>query len=171
MHFIESSAKKFTLAFPDVFYADGILESFLEIITNLIERDELLEESLNVKFVNGRPDQKVITRLNLRDHVCYSPEGLLFREKLKELSQVDAILFIQRAAGSCCVPDTFYDYLALNKRILAVVPNPVAYEEIAKKKSGLYVANFRNRAHVTEMLLKIYENWRQAHKVVYSSAA
>ena len=165
-----SFSKKFTLAHPDVFYTNGILESFLEVTANLIETGKISKENFVMKFVNGRPEQKVVDRLNLQDNLKYSGESLSFQERLRQLEDSEAVLFIQRGTGNNYVSEKFYELLTLNKKVLAVVPNPIAYEEIANRDPDVYVADINNQAQIAEMFLKMYRAWeKEAEPVLYSS--
>jgi len=74
-------------AHPDVFYTNGILESFLEMTTNLIETGRLSKENFVIKFVNGRPEQKVVEGLNLQDNLRYSSRKPRFSGKVKRASR------------------------------------------------------------------------------------
>ena len=163
---------KFTLAPPDVFYTNGILESFLEMTADLIESGQISKKNFVMKFVNGRPEPKVVEALNLQDNLQYAGENLSLQERLRELADSEAVLFIQRGVGNSYVSEKFYELLTLNKKVLTVVPNPIAYEEISNKDQDVYVAHIKNQAQIAEMFLKMYADWGKAQEaVLYSSAA
>jgi len=162
--------RKFTLAHPDVFYINGTLESFLERIANLIETGRISKENFVMKFVNGRPEQKVVEGLNLQDNLKYSGESLSFQERRRQLADSEAVLFIQRGTGNSHVSEKFYELLTLNKKVLAIVPNPIAYEEIVNRDQDVYVADINNQAQISEMFLKMYGAWeKETEAVLYSS--
>jgi len=52
-------------------------------------------------------------------------------------------LFIQKGTGNNYVPEKFYGLLTLNKKVLAVVPNPIAYEEIANRDGDVYATHIK----------------------------
>ena len=163
---------KFTLAHPDVFYTNGILESFLEMTANLIKSGQISKKNFVMKFVNGRPEPKVVEALNLQDNLQYAGENLSFQERLSELADSEAVLFIQRGTGNSYVSEKFYELLTLKKKVLTVVPNPIAYEEISNRDQNVYVANIKNQAQIAEMFLKMYADWEKEQEAVfYSSAA
>ena len=139
---------KFTLAHPDVFYTNGILESFLEMTADLIETRRISKENFVMKFVNGRPEPKVVEALNLQDNLLYTGENLPFQERLRELADSEAVLYIQRGTGNGYASEKFYELLTLNKKVLAVVPNPIAYEEISNKDKDVYVAHIKDQAQI-----------------------
>jgi hypothetical protein len=161
--------EKFTLAHPDVFYTNGILESFLEMTANLIAHGDIPGEKFVMKFVNGRPEQKVVETLNLEDNMQYTGENVSPQERLRELADSEAVLFIQRGTGDSYISEKFYELLTLKKKVLAVVPNPVAYEEIANRDGDVYVAHIKNQAQITEMFLKMYADWEKEEEMVFYS--
>ncbi len=164
--------RKFTLAHPDVFYTNGILESFLEMTANLIANDDIPGEKFVMKFVNGRPEQKFLETLNLEDNMQYTGENVSRQERLRELADSEAVLFIQRGVGNSYISEKFYELLTLKKKVLAVVPNPIAYEEITNREVDVYVAHIKNQAQIAEMFLKMYTDWeKEEEMVLYSSAA
>ncbi len=166
-----SSPKKFTLTHPDVFYTNGILESFLEMTADLIETSRISKENFMMKFVNGRPEPKVVEVLNLQDNLLYAGEDLSFQERLIELADSEAVLFIQRGTGNGYVSEKFYELLTLGKKILAVVPNPIAYEEISNRDQDIYVAHIKNKAQIAEVFLKMYADWQKEQELVFYSKA
>ncbi len=163
---------KFTLSHPDVFYTNGILESFLETTANLIANGDILRENFVMKFVNGRPEQKVVDKLNLQNNLQYTGENLSFKERLSELGDSNAVLFIQRGAGTPYVSEKFYEILALRKKVLAVVPNPMAYEEIEVEDPDVYVAHIKDKTQIADTFLQMYRDWEwEEESLLYSSAA
>jgi len=161
--------RKFTLAHPDVFYTNGILESFLEMTANLIANGDIPREKFVMKFVNGRPDQKVLETFNLEDNMQYTAENVSRQERLRELADSEAVLFIQRGSGNGYISEKFYELLTLQRKILAVVPNPIAYEEIANRDGDVYIAHIKNQAQIAEMFLKMYKDWEKEEDMVFNS--
>jgi len=112
-----------------------------------------------------------VEALNLQDNLEYSGENLSFQERLRDIADSEAVLFIQRGTGNSYVSEKFYEIVTLKKKVLAVVPNPIAYEEIANRDSDVYVANIKNQAQIAEMFLKMYGDWeKEEETVLYSKS-
>ncbi len=122
-----------------------------------------------MKFVNGRPEQKFLERLNLEDNMQFTGENVSRQERLRELADSEAVLFIQRGMRNSYISEKFYELLTLKKKILAVVPNPIAYEEIANRDGAVYVAHIKNKAQIAEMFLKMYTDWEKEEEMVFNS--
>ncbi len=45
--------------------------------------------------------------------------------------------------------------------MLAVVPNPVAYEEYASVENGVYIVENRNQANIAKTFLQLYRDWKE----------
>ena len=96
----------------------------------------------------------------------YTGENVSRQERLRELADSEAVLFIQRGTGDSCISEKFYELLTLKKKVLAVVPNPIAYEEITNREVDVYVAHIKNQAQIAEMFLKMYKDWEKEEEMV-----
>lgn len=151
---------KFILSHVDAFYSSGVLETFLSGVADLIAADVVSKEDFEIRFINGEPDKRLIEQLNLQGNVVYARLPSTFKENMSYLTQSTAILFIQRGACNGYIPERFFEFLTLRKRILALVPNPVAYQEYTLGNEDIYVADIQNYAGILSCFLQMYQDWQ-----------
>ena len=156
---MELEDRKFVLGVPDSFHSKGTLESFLVTVSEQVENGLLAEGEFELQFINGMAYEELIEKLNLQGFVSEGRENLSPRQVLEQLTHCTAILYIQSAEGDKLIPEKFYDYLALRKYILALVPNSGAFEELVSSEAELFLADIRNYVAISETFLKMYSHW------------
>lgn len=157
----EGHRGKFILAHADALYSNGILESFLSGLANLLELQAIERDGIEIRFLNGEPDRRLVRELGLEENVVYTRILSKFGSTLSCLAQSDALLFIQRGACNGYIPEKFFQLLTLRTRVLAVVPNPLAYEEYASVENGVYIVENRNQANIAKTFLQLYRDWKE----------
>ncbi|RMF61136.1 MAG: hypothetical protein D6743_13955 [Calditrichaeota bacterium] len=146
----------------DAFYSNGILESFLRMISESQRTGEISPEHFGLHFINGHPDRRLITSLQLRAMTTYSRTARSSRAQAIARQRGSGILFIQRAAGNGFIPDRFFRYLSLGKPVLALVPNPIVYHDRIPECYRVYVADVREYVAMRDAFLRMYRDWLTA---------
>lgn len=157
----EGHRGKFVLAHADALYSNGILEGILSGLANLLELQAIERDEIEIRFLNGEPDRHLVRELGLEGNVVYTRILSKFDSTLSWLAQSDALLFIQRGACNGYIPEKFFQLLTLRTRVLAVVPNPIAYEEYASGGDGVYVVENRNQANIANTFLQLHRDWKE----------
>jgi len=151
---------KFRLSHLDAFYSNGILESFLTALSGMIAAGEVVAGEIELEFINGEPDRNRVRKLGLEDLVLYTNAPRTYQAQVSCLSNSTTILFIQRGAYNGYVPEKFFELLTVRKPILALVPNPVAYQEYVAQDSSLHVVNNRLAHEASVAFLEMYRAWK-----------
>lgn len=157
----EGHRGKFVLAHADALYSNGILEGILSGLANLLELQAIERDEIEIRFLNGEPDRHLVRELGLEGNVVYTRILSKFDRTLSWLAQSDALLFIQRGACNGYILEKFFQLLTLRTRVLAVVPNPIAYEEYASGGDGVYVVENRNQANIANTFLQLHRDWKE----------
>jgi len=156
-----TTLSKFRLSHLDAFYSNGILESFLTALSRMISAGEVPASEIELEFINGEPDRNTVRKLWLEGSVIYTNAPRTYRSQVNYLSKASAILFIQRGAHNGYVPEKFFELLTVRKPILALVPNPIAYEDYVAQDPALHVVSNRQTQEISAAFLEMHRAWKE----------
>lgn len=127
------------------------------------EKAVTLEKRFSMKLwsvVSDRLKSTIIENSELRNHIVFS--GYLSHQaSMKELARVDILVVLLAGNYPHVVPQKLYNYLALKKPILAVVPPDGRAAQIIKEtKSGIVVSPNDSDA-IAEHLLELHKSWEK----------
>ncbi len=147
----------------DEFYSNGFLESSLKAIAELVAERAIPIDDIKIELACEllRPDTLDELR---RQGIDVSERGHSRKRTSKDLETPsirfgNVTLFVQRGAWNGYVPERFFELLTRGTKILAMVPNPVAYEEYCFTNSDVYVVRNTDYCGLKAEIKKLYDDW------------
>ena len=145
----------------DEFYSNGFLEDFLKAISDLITCGDIPGKDLEIELVGEHLQEFWLRSLGLHEVVVKTKSKARSGPPPADEAdcQAGAVLFVQRGAWNGYVPERFFELQTLGTRVLAMVPNPVAYEEYCFINSNLYVVGNKDFTGLKKAIAKLYQDW------------
>jgi len=156
----ESSSGKFIITYAGSLYGRRKVDIFIYAIKELLEENEDLSGKLNIKFVGGvLPAERLAHQLGL-DQVVTTSGWVTHQEAWGYLADSDALLFILGTGKLDEEASTgkLFEYLAIGKPVLALVPEGVASNIIRDANVGI-VVNPENKQAIKQAVSKMYDRW------------
>ncbi len=156
----------FNVVYTGNFYSDYNPLSFLKSIQGLLERNE--DSNIRITFVgsgsiwlrdyldNEESDLKRIApHLELKDFVDHS--------KLLELyEQADLLLLVLPKYMDYCVPGKLFEYLRVEKPIMAIIPPQGEAAKIISRTQSGYVVDPDDHEKISSKFQMIYSKWKNS---------
>jgi len=153
-------SKKFTLTFTGLFYNTFRPKALLQAVSELIAKGKIDRDKIKIKFVGGNS----FSDLDYKDkfEICEFTGFLPRIKALKHAAESNALLLLLSSErGKDVIPSKIFEYLALKKPILGIVPiNGEVANIIRKTRSGI-VADFDNVNEIKRAILELYNKWQK----------
>jgi glycosyltransferase involved in cell wall biosynthesis len=157
----EQKNRKFTIVHTGSFLGLRTPKFFLNALKLLLDETPSLRKDIEVIFA-GRletKDKKVVCDLGLED-VVKLVGYVSHQEALLLLSNSDVILLILASVETGVYPGKIFEYLAVGRPVLALVPqNGIAAELIEKSKTGAIVDS-EQVTSIKDAICRMYERYK-----------
>lgn len=153
--------KKLVLTHAGSFYGQRTPREFLQALNSLIRSNLIGKNEIEINFLGPKPSIKGLSDFNLQLSSIKFWGYRSHRQALQQLSQSTALILIQSEEGYRCIPGKTYEYLALGKPILAIVPEFSAVKKLLKEKDGIYFADINNIETIRQTLYRLYRDWKR----------
>ena len=159
---VNRKSHKFTIVHTGSFFALRAPKYFLKALRLLLDEIPSLKEDIEVVFA-GRleaRDERIIHDLGLED-VVKLMGYISHQEAISLLSNSDVILLILASAESSVYPGKIFEYLAIGKPVLALVPpDGISAGLIRKTKTGV-VVNPEDVTTIKNEIRRMYEQYKK----------
>lgn len=154
---------KFTITYTGSLYGRRNPQSLFEAIESLINSGNISARELHLRFVGrfGQEVEEMIEKTSFRDSietVPYVPHEV----SIRYLMESDAVLLIVDEAKESneIVPGKVYEYLGVNKPIIAIAPEESAIASLLNETGCGKIAHQSNVKRISEILLEYYHSWK-----------
>lgn len=158
----EDRSRRFRIVHAGTFYGQRTPEPFLRALAGLLQGAELSASDVAVEFIGSSPPRDLLRTLRLHD-VVHNHGQVAHRVALRTLQEATVLLLVQSPEGPRCIPGKTYEYLALGKPLLALVPRPSAVEDLLHNLPGVYLADFTDAREVAAALRRVHRIWQRGH--------
>jgi glycosyltransferase involved in cell wall biosynthesis len=156
---------RFVLAFAGMFYGSFRPTRLIEAVSGLIDQGRVDARSVAIRFVGAnRPED-----LGCPDRygICEFTGFVSHRKALGYLIAADALLLLlSKDRGEHVIPSKTFEYLAIGKPILALVPENGDLAAIIRRCRAGLVADFENLSAIRSSFLELFQAWRQDRPVL-----
>ncbi|MFQ5706396.1 MAG: glycosyltransferase [bacterium] len=159
----KSKSAKLVLTHAGSFYGHRVPDVFLQALAQLLQAGKIKAAEIEIQFVGSQPSQRLLKCLGIEHLVTYSDAFVSHKQALAKLRACTAPVLMQSNEGRRCIPGKVYEYLALHKRIVALVPRPSAVASLLQSMPGVYLAEFNNKQETTDIILKLFDDWKNAN--------
>jgi glycosyltransferase involved in cell wall biosynthesis len=155
---------KFNIVYGGTFSSHTWPQNFLKALTALVNEKPSLEEKIRVFFIGNSATPKVLSLVEqtaLKRMVRLIPY-LPHDELILYLHGADVLLLLIGPTPRADFLHTgkIFEYIAIGKPILAIVPPEGAAAQLIRKTRTGFVANSSNIEEVKEMIKALYEKWK-----------
>ncbi len=154
---------QFNLVYTGSLYNQRSAKDVLHALKNIFERKELLQEQISLWLIgsDGLDTARYIDELGLSECVNlvkYLPHA----EVIPYQQAADALLLIigKTPRSEIILTGKLFEYLALKKPILAIIPPGAAHNLLEDACTGLIVSP-DSVVDVEQAILKLYSQWRE----------
>lgn len=152
-------SSKFTMSYLGIFYSEHNPYLFFDALKSCIEKYPYIRKNILLKII-GNGDCKTLeylNKMNLQDIVEITGR-LKHDEAIQNAKSSDLLLLLMgksKKTNRGWIPSKLFEYLAIKKPILAVVPEGDASQIIKKTKSG-YVVTSNNINKIENIIRNEY---------------
>ncbi len=165
----QSSNQTFTIGYMGAFYGDRCPDAFFTSIEQLIDERRIEATQIRIKFVSNLkllPDKfrhiRAITDLK---PLCSQ------KEALKIISDASTLLvMVEEEMKDHIVNAKIFDYMALQKPILAIIPKTGVCSEYLRPLPSVYIASPSSLPEIKQSIIKLYDDWKQNKVKVHNPA-
>ena len=166
----ETQPETFVLAFAGLFYGSFRPGYLIEAVGELISEGRVDPRAIQIQFIGAnQPDDA-----GCRDHygICKFTGFVPHRTALKYLIAADALLLLlSEDRGEHVIPSKTFEYLAIGKPILALIPERGDLAGIIHRAGAGLVADFNDTRTIKAAYLKLYRAWQQKKTILYPDAS
>ncbi|MBK7987082.1 MAG: glycosyltransferase [Ignavibacteria bacterium] len=153
-----------TITYTGSMYGRRNPATLFQAIEQLIRDGQIQAERFRLRFIGrmGAEVMEMIEKTSFRDSIDIVPY-VPHRESIRALQQADVTLLIVDEAKESAeiVPGKVFEYIGVNKPILALAPREgAAAQHILDSKSG-WVVNQQDIQHIAKILLHIVTSFEQ----------
>lgn len=156
-------ADTFLTVFTGLFYDSFRPKGFIQAVSQLIADGSIPKDEVQILFVGSNRSDGLdrVDEYGICEFVGFLPR----KQVLKILHVADVLLLLlSKERGAGVIPSKTFEYLAVSKPILALVPeNSDAAEIVQKSGSGL-VADFGDVGKMQSAFLELYRRWKSKKK-------
>lgn len=151
----------FTIAYMGAFYGGRYPDTFFQSVSELIEEKKIDAAHTRIRFVSN------LTALPHRWIHPLSPITELRplcsqREALRQISDASALLvMVEEEMKEKIVNAKIFDYMALQKPILAVIPKDGVCADYLRPLSFAHLVSPSSIADLKKVILQLYEDWKK----------
>ena len=154
---IYPSNEKFKMVFAGTFYGKLKPDLFLTILSRLVEEGNI-ERDFEIYFVGS--NKNFVIPKNLQSHIQFIPK-VPYDEAIGYMKTADCnLLFCPPFDTKGRYTGKLFDYLSVERPILALIDKEDVGAELIREHDGGEVADFYNEAEIESAFKKIYNNWK-----------
>lgn len=150
--------EKFTVTFSGLFYGSFRPDHLLKAVNTLISEGEIPKKTVSLRFIgaNSIHDLKEPDKYELCEFTGFIPH-----EQATQLAgQSDVLLLLlSRERGKDVIPSKTFEYMAMKKPVLAIVPVGGDVAKIIRETGIGLVADFENIHDITHAFFQMYQQW------------
>ena len=150
--------EKFTVTFSGLFYGSFRPDRFLKSVNALIDGGEIPRQSVCLRFVgaNSPSDLREPDKHQLCEFTGFIPHA----RALDLAGRSDALLLLlSRQRGRDVIPSKTFEYMALKKPVLALVPPDGDAAGIIRETGIGVVVDFESVPDIMQACLRMYRQW------------
>ena len=147
---------KFHLLHMGTLYGNRNADYLLKAVKHLTEKNQIPAREIKLEFV-GSPGS---SDSSYKDVVINRNLYLNHSECLKVLNAADVAVLIQSNEGRTGIPAKTFEYLAMQKPILALIPNNSMLTEILSQLQVKTICPFDDINAIADAILFLYRNWK-----------
>ncbi len=160
---------KFTVTFSGLFYGSFRPDHLLRVVNILIEQERIQRDTVCLRFIGANSPR------DLREPdphgICEFTGFLPHKQALKLARQSDALLLLlSRERGKDVIPSKTFEYMALKKPVLAVVPDDGEVAKIVRETGIGLVADFDDVHQIEQAFCQMYQQWATGSLSIHPSA-
>ena len=150
--------EKFTITFSGLFYGSFRPDHLLKAVNSLIDEGQIQRRTVCLRFIGANSPHDL--REPDKYEVCEFKGFLPHEQALHLAGQSDALLLLlSRERGKDVIPSKTFEYMALKKPVLALVPSDGDAAGIIRKVGIGVVADFENVSEIRQAYLHMYQKW------------
>lgn len=150
--------EKFTLTFSGLFYGSFRPDPLLKAVNNLIAEGKMQSQTVCFRFVGANTPQDL--REPDRYGICEFTGFVPHERALRLAGQSDVLLLLlSRERGKDVIPSKTFEYMALKKPVLAIVPSDGDAAKIIRETGIGLVADFENMSDIADAFFQMYQQW------------
>jgi glycosyltransferase involved in cell wall biosynthesis len=154
----EQRKGKFTLTFSGLFYGSFRPDHLLKALNTLIEAGKIQRETVCLRFIGANFPHDL--REPDKYGVCEFTGFLPHDEALHLARQSDVLLLLlSRERGKDVIPSKTFEYMALKKPVLALVPDDGVVARIVLETGIGMVADFDDTHAIMNAYFNMYQQW------------
>jgi glycosyltransferase involved in cell wall biosynthesis len=155
--------KKFTIVHNGMFYSERTPQTFLQAVHKLVVQKKIDKDKLFCVFSYTESEdnwKEYVKNLDLKKNVHFQG-NLTHLESLKSANKADILLLVVGASEKNMNVYTgkIFEYLRLNKTILALSPKNSVVEELLTETGRGYNVPFSDVDQIASCLLMLYKKW------------
>lgn len=168
--FIELKAQKFdkfTLLYSGTFYGDYNPLDFLKALKQLYEENAEVKKNIQFIFIGTMDNdaKNLLSNTGLIKFISSPIRYLPYKENLTHMKGADVLILILNENLKASIPGKLYEYLAVRRPILAIIPEGPAAELIRKTKTGVVVVP-KDMSGIKSQILEFYEQYKKNKTVM-----
>jgi glycosyltransferase involved in cell wall biosynthesis len=160
----------FILSFSGLFYGSFRPDNLLKAVHTLIDAGQVERQKICLRFIgaNGPHDLREPDKYGICEFTGFLPHD----QALHLAGQADALLLLlSRKRGRDVIPSKTFEYMALKKPVLALVPADGDVAGIVRETGIGVVADFDNIRDIASAFLHIYQQWMSRALSISSDAS
>lgn len=148
--------KEFTLVYAGTFYGKRKPDVFFQVLKDLIQHRKI-DKHLKIKFIGSNHNFNIPVELN--QFVEFVP-SVSYHESIEFIKNADCNLLFNPPLGTKGqFSGKIFDYISVEKPILAMVDKDDVAAELIREHNAGIVCDFYNKKEIENALLEIYQNW------------
>ena len=149
---------KFTICFSGLFYGNFRPDNLLKAVNALIDEGKIQRETVCLRFIGANSPRDL--REPDKHEICEFTGFLPHARALQLAGQSDALLLLlSRERGKDVIPSKTFEYMALKKPVLALVPADGDSARIVRETGIGVVADFESVPDTRQAYLQMYQQW------------
>ncbi len=150
--------EKFTVAFSGLFYGSFRPDPLLKAVNHLIAEGNIDRQTVCLRFIGANAPHDL--REPDKYGICEFTGFLPHERALHLAGQSDVLLLLlSRERGKDVIPSKTFEYMALRKPVLAVVPSDGHVTDIIRETGIGPVADFDTPSDIKHAFLQMYRQW------------
>jgi len=159
--------RTFTIVHAGTFYGNRNVNNLASAINVLLQQGKISPDKFRIEFIGSGVDSSIFQNQRIIKQYNY----LSHHECLRRIKRADATLLIQSHEGKTGIPGKTYEYLALQKPILALIPEHSLLSSFLSQFNAQWICPFENVEQLASTILKMYRQWETNQlQVKYSSS-
>ncbi len=150
--------EKFTITFFGLFYGSFRPDHLLKAVNALIDEGKIKRQTVCLRFIGANSTRDL--REPDKYKVCEFTGFMPHERALHLAGQSDALLLLlSRERGRDVIPSKMFEYMALKKPVLAVVPADGDTARIIRKTGIGVIADFESFQDIRHAYFQMYQQW------------